>query len=78
MRGTVITVSADRLIDQKTGAAYYDAQISLDEGEIERIKGLDLLPGMPVEVMITTGETTLLNYLVQPFTDLLRFGVTES
>jgi len=78
LRGTVENISADRLVDQQTGLAYYDARIRLDEGEMAKIKNVELAPGMPVEVMITTGETTLLNYLVQPFTDLLRRGVSES
>ena len=55
-----------------------DARIRLHEGELDKIKDLKLSPGMPVEVMITTGETTLLNYLVQPFTDLMRRGISES
>ena len=45
---------------------------------MSKISDLNLMPGMPVEVMIATGETTLLNYLVQPFTDLLRRGISES
>lgn len=78
LSASVLTVSADRLVDPQTGIAYYDARVQLDAEELDKIKGLDLAPGMPVEVMITTGETTLLNYLVQPFTDLLRRGISES
>lgn len=78
LRGKVVTISADRLIDQNSGLSYYDARIRIDESELSKISNLNLAPGMPVEVMITTGETTLLNYLVQPFTDLMRRGVSES
>ena len=34
-----------------------------------RLYGLQLLPGMPAEVIIKTGERTLLEYLLQPLTD---------
>lgn len=78
LRGKVVTISADRLIDQNSGLSYYDARIRIDESELSKISNLNLAPGMPVEVMITTGETTLLNYLVQPFTDLMRRGISES
>ncbi len=78
LRGEVITVSADRLVDEHTGIPYFQARIRLNEGEMNKVKGVQLSPGMPVEVMIATGQTTLLNYLVQPFTDLLRRGISES
>ena len=78
LKGRVVNVSADRLVDRQTGITYYEARVQLDEGEIDKIAGLQLAPGMPVEVMISTGETTLLNYLLQPFTDLLRRGISES
>ena len=57
---------------------YYQARVIIDKGQIARLGGKELFPGMPVEVMITTGDTTLLNYLVQPITDLIRRGFTES
>jgi HlyD family secretion protein len=78
LKGEVINVSADRLIDEKTGVTFYRARIRLNDGELDKVKGLHLSPGMPVEVMISTGQTTLLNYLMQPFTDLIRRGVSES
>lgn len=78
LSGEVVTVSADRLVDQNSGLPYYEARVKIDESEMSKISDLNLMPGMPVEVMIATGETTLLNYLVQPFTDLLRRGISES
>ena len=78
IEGVVERVSADRIIDEKTGMVYYQARVTIDKGQIARWGGKELFPGMPVEVMITTGDTTLLNYLVQPITDLIRRGFTES
>ena len=34
--------------------------------------------GMPADVMIVTGERTLLDYLLRPITDTLRRGLRES
>lgn len=76
--GVVEQISADRTIDPNTGAAFYQARIRILDHQIERLNGKELHPGMPVEVMIATGNTTLLDYLVQPITDLIRRGFTES
>lgn len=71
-------VSADRTVDEKTGIVYYAARIRIEKEQLARLDGKELHPGMPVEVMIATGDTTLLNYMVQPITDLMRRGFTES
>jgi multidrug efflux pump subunit AcrA (membrane-fusion protein) len=57
---------------------YYEARIHLSDKELARLGGAELFPGMPVEVMISTGSTTLIDYLIQPITDLMRRGFTES
>ncbi len=67
--GRVETVSADRLIDDQAGHAYYLARIQVSDEELGRLNGLELLPGMPAEVLIVTGERTLLDYLLRPLTD---------
>ena len=67
--GVVSRVSADLTTDQRTGAAYYVVRITLSDSEIARLGGLRLVPGMPVETFIRTGERTVLSYLMKPFTD---------
>ena len=69
LNGVVSRVSADLTTDQRTGAAYYAVRITLSESEIARLEGLQLVPGMPVEAFIQTGERTVLSYLMKPFTD---------
>jgi epimerase transport system membrane fusion protein len=69
VEGQVLTVSADRLIDPETKYPYYLARIQVTPQGMERLQGLELLPGMPAEVMIKTGERTLLNYLLRPLLD---------
>ena len=75
--GVVQTVSADRLTDQKTGMPYYLARIQVTQDGMETLRGLTLLPGMPADVMIKTGERTFFEYLIRPLTDRLALGLKE-
>ncbi len=70
--GVVSRVSADLTTDQRTGAAYYVVRITLSDSEIARLEGLRLVPGMPVEAFIRTGERTVLSYVMKPFTDQIN------
>jgi len=76
--GTVTTVSADKLFDDNTRQDYYLAKIKISEDSLTKIAHLTLVPGMPVEVMIKTGERTLLAYLLQPLTDSLARSFKEA
>ena len=78
MFGHVVTISADALTDQRTQAPYYRAEIVLDAGEIEKLAGQTLLPGMPVEAFIETGARTPMAYLLKPFTDYFNLAFRES
>jgi HlyD family secretion protein len=69
LKGTVTRVSADLTTDQRTGASYYTVRISIPENEVARLGGLKLLPGMPLETFIQTGDRTVLSYLTKPLTD---------
>jgi HlyD family secretion protein len=72
LEGTVARVSADLTTDQRTGAAYFVVRITLSEKELSRLEGLRLVPGMPVEAFIRTGERTVISYVMKPFTDQLN------
>lgn len=76
--GHVVVVSADALTDQRSQQSFYRAEIVLDPGEIDKLKGLVLVPGMPVEAFIRTGNRTPLAYLVKPFTDYFARAFRES
>ncbi|MGD9882469.1 MAG: HlyD family type I secretion periplasmic adaptor subunit [Geminicoccaceae bacterium] len=67
--GTVSLVSADVTKDEKTGATYYTVRIVPAAEEIARLGGLKLLPGMPVESFIQTGDRTVISYLTKPLGD---------
>jgi HlyD family secretion protein len=76
--GHVAVVSADALTDPGTNASYYRAEIVLNPGEIEKLKGLTLVPGMPVEAFIRTDSRTPMAYLIKPFTDYFKRAFRES
>ena len=66
--GRVIAVSADAIVDEATGAAYYEAMVEIPD-EALAASSFQLLPGMPVEAMLRTESRNVLSYLVKPLTD---------
>ena len=78
LTGHVTVVSADALIDPRSQAPYYRAEILLDEGELAKLAGQTLIPGMPVEAFIQTEARTPLAYLLKPFTDYFARAFRES
>ena len=76
--GHVVTVSADALVDERAQMAFYKAEIVLDPGELERLEGLTLIPGMPVEAFIETGARSPMAYLLKPFTDYFAVAFRET
>lgn len=67
--GHITHVSADVTLDRKTGQTYYMGRVAIDEAAREKLGGLKLLPGMPVEVFVSTGNRTAISFLTKPFTD---------
>lgn len=76
--GRVSVVSADAFTDDTTGQSFYRAEILLDPSEMAKLEGQPLLPGMPVEAFIQTGDRTPLAYLLQPLTDYFRRAFRET
>ena len=72
LAGQVSMISADLTTDQRTGASYYTARVSVSSDEMNKLGNLKLLPGMPVEAFIQTGMRTMLSYLSKPMTDQLN------
>lgn len=77
LHGRVINVSADVTVDPKTGQSHYVARLEMDEKSQRQVGELTLIPGMPVEVFISTGERTALSYLAKPFTDQMNRAFRE-
>lgn len=66
IEGSVVKISADIFTDDGTGASFYIVELLPNVGEIAKLNGKTLLPGMPVEVFIKTGDRTPLEYFVKP------------
>lgn len=64
--GQVETVSRDRIVDEQSKQAYFLARVVVNEGDIPTMVKDHIKAGMPVEVMVPTGERTVMNYLVRP------------
>lgn len=67
--GQVKSVSADTLIEPTSGQPYYSAEITIASAEWDKLDGQSLVPGMPADVMISTGERSAASYLIRPLQD---------
>ena len=77
IHGSVRSVSADRLTDARTQIPYYVAEIDVDSAELAANPEIQLYPGMPATVSITTKERTALDYLIGPLTASLERSFKE-
>lgn len=76
--GEIIHVSADSFEDEATGQRYYKARVRVtEEGREDMTEQMQLLSGMPAEVMIRTGERTFASYIAKPITDMLARAIRE-
>ena len=78
LTGQVARVSADALRDPRTKEPYYLVQIEVSKDEMAKLGNQRIQPGMPVEVMIKTGERTTVDYLIQPIMESMRRALRES
>lgn len=67
--GRVRIIAEDATTDEQSGLSYYTTEVTLNEGEVEKLEGQALVAGMPVEVYIQTGKRTPFEYLFKPATD---------
>ena len=77
INGTLSRISADTIADQRTGQSFYTARIAVGPEEIARLGAVKLVPGMPVEVFLQTGERKVLSYLVKPLRDQIARAFRE-
>jgi HlyD family secretion protein len=77
LNGVVSRVSPDVTTDQRTGQSYYTIRVSMPPAEIARLGEVKLIPGMPVEAFVQTGDRTMLSYLIKPLSDQLMRSFRE-
>lgn len=75
--GKVTHVSAGIFQDEKTGASYYLAQITIPPKELSSLNNIILYPGMPVQVMIISEKRSPFNYFIAPFKQSFKKAFKE-
>ncbi|MEM7617066.1 MAG: HlyD family type I secretion periplasmic adaptor subunit [Pseudomonadota bacterium] len=76
--GVVLHVSPDKFTDKQTNSVYFKAKILLNQDTLDSlVDDIELYPGMPADVLIVTGERTLINYLLAPITDTINNAFRE-
>ena len=72
LEGTVRTISADRLKDEKSGLSYFVAEVEVSPAELNKVRAVlgqgQLRPGLPVEVVLAARKRTALQYILEPLT----------
>jgi membrane fusion protein, epimerase transport system len=70
--GKVKYISGDRMVDRQSNSAFYVAHIEADASKLKEAGDLKLLAGMPVEVYIEGEQRTVLQYLMEPLSQVVR------
>ena len=69
LNGVVTRVSPDVTTDQRTGQSYYTIRVSMSAEEVAKLGDSKLIPGMPAEAFVQTGDRTMFSYLMKPLHD---------
>ena len=77
VEGKLVSISADLLTDQATNMSYYLGRIAVTPDGLKTLGSHRLQPGMPVEIVIKTGERSLFEYLIHPLTRRLAQAMKE-
>lgn len=81
IQGQLATLSADRMVDDVNGQKmpYYLGRVVITPEGVRQLQHLklDLVAGMPADVIVKTGERTFWHYLTAPVTDLVSRSLKE-
>ena len=69
INGLVQRVGADVVQDAATQLPFYPIRVLVGREELTKLGQVQLLPGMPAQVFVQTGERTALSYLLKPLSD---------
>lgn len=75
--GKVSRVGADIETEKQTGQNFYEVRLSLSPEQIARLDGARLVPGMPIETFIQTGERSVMSRVLKPLSDQLNYAFRE-
>lgn len=77
LAGSVTRVSADLVREQQSNTMHFTARVAVGEGELARLGANRIVPGMPAEVFVRTGDRTALTYLLKPISDQISRAFRE-
>jgi protease secretion system membrane fusion protein len=77
VEGEIQSVSRDALTDAKTGVSYYLARVAVTPRGMKALGSRTMQAGMPAEVIVKTGERSLLTYLLAPLVQRLAAAMKE-
>jgi protease secretion system membrane fusion protein len=77
LQAVLTEISADRTVDERTGAPYYKIRAQVAPEDIKLLKNLHVRPGMPADMVVNTGSRTMMNYILRPLTDRVHTGMIE-
>jgi HlyD family secretion protein len=76
--GTVSGVAPSSVQDPATGETYFQIDLTLPEDQLALLGPVTLIPGMPVEAFLQTGERSVLAYLTEPLRQQISRAFRES
>jgi HlyD family type I secretion membrane fusion protein len=77
LKGQLVTLSADLLVDDREGTPYFAARARVTDEALRHLGEQNLRPGMPVEVMLVKHSRTLAEYLLSPLQDFVAHAMRE-
>ena len=77
VQAILLSVGADRILDERTGAPYFKVLASVTPKGMRLLGDLKVRPGMPVEMFIKTGERSMMSYLLKPVFDRMHSALRE-
>ena len=64
-------------VEQRTGASYYLVRIGVTRDQVARLGDVRLVPGMPVEAHLKTGDRRVISWLMKPLSDQMMRAFRE-
>ena len=77
LTGAISVISPDSVTDPTTGQVFYRVEVVIPRDELTRLGGAELIPGMPVEAFLQTGERSILSFLTKPLMDQISHTFRE-
>jgi HlyD family secretion protein len=75
--GQVADISPTSIVDDVSGETFYRVSMEVSPEQLARLGELELVPGMPVDAFLQTGERSVFSYLTKPITDQFQTAFRE-